>query len=161
MFKIYYYGSKLDAVLNEQTESFSNNETQVTKTKSPNKKDIAKHWQRVLHLRKQAKVSEERVDQRTQNRYIKPKKYNKSEKMFVRLPSGQGKEAPRRRFVCQGKVLKNMEHEDVYQVIFLTPFEKKPKISWFSIEDIADFHSGEKRKRYNFNDEEEEIKRKK
>ena len=26
------------------------------------------------------------------------------------------------------------------------PFEKEQKISWFSIEDIADFHSGEKEK---------------
>ena len=37
----------------------------------------------------------------------------------------------------------------------------KPKISWFSIEDIADFHSGEKRKGNDFNNEEKELKRKK
>ena len=37
----------------------------------------------------------------------------------------------------------------------------KPRISWFSIEDIADFHSGEKRKGNDFNNEEKELKRKK
>ena len=36
-----YYGRKSNAILNEQTESPSNNETQVTKTMLPNKKDIA------------------------------------------------------------------------------------------------------------------------
>ena len=41
------------------------------------------------------------------------------------------------------------------------PFEKEPKITWFSIEDIADFHSGEKRKRNDFHNEEKELKRKK
>ena len=41
------------------------------------------------------------------------------------------------------------------------PFEKEQKISWFSIEDIADFHSGEKRKGNDFNNEEKELKRKK
>ena len=63
-----YYGRKSNAILNEQTESLTNNETQVTKTMLPSKKDIAKHWQHVLHLRKQAKISGQRVDQRTQNR---------------------------------------------------------------------------------------------
>ena len=72
----------------------------------PNKKDIARHWQHVLHLRKQAKISGQRVDQRTQNRYKKPKTYSKNEKIFVRVPSGQEKKALRRRFVCQEKVLK-------------------------------------------------------
>ena len=129
-----YYGRKSNAILNEQTESPSNNETQVTKTMLPNKKDIAKHWQHVLHLRKQAKISGQRVDQRTQNQYKKPKTYSKNEKVFVRLPSGQGKKAPRRRFVCQGKVLKKMKHHDMHKVLFFPPFEKEPKISWFSIE---------------------------
>ena len=110
----------------------SNNKTRVTKTMLPSKKDIAKHWQHVLHLRKQAKISGQRVDQRTQNRYKKPKTYSKNEKPFVRLPSGQGKKAPRRRFVCQGKVLKKMKHHDMYKVLFFPPFEKEPKISWFS-----------------------------
>ena len=113
--------------LNEQAESLSNNEMQVTETNLPNKKDIAKHWQHVLHLRKQAKISGERVDERTQNRHKKPQKHSKSEKIFVRLPSGQGKEAPRRRFVCQGKVLKNMKHQDMYQILFFPPFEKDQK----------------------------------
>ena len=85
-----YYGKKSNAILNEQTESLSNDEMQVTKTMLPNKKDVAKHWQHVLHLRKQAKIIG-RVDQRTQNRYKKPKTYSKNEKIFVRLLSGQGK----------------------------------------------------------------------
>ena len=51
------YGRKSNPILNEQTESLRNNETQVTKTMLPNKKDIAKHWQHVLHLRKMAKIS--------------------------------------------------------------------------------------------------------
>ena len=139
----------------------SSNETQVTKTRLPNKKDIAKHWQHIVQLRKQAKISEQRVDQRTQNRYKKPTIYSKNEKIFVRLPSGQRKKAPRRRFVCQGKVLKKMKHQDIYKVLLFPPFEKEPKISWFSIEDIADFLSGEKRKRSDFNNEEKELKRKK
>ena len=49
----------------------------------------------------------------------------------------------------------------MYKVLFFPPFEKEPKISWFSIEDIADFHSGEKRKGNDFNNEEKELKRKK
>ena len=57
-----------------------------------------------------------------------------------RKNSGQGKKVPRRRFVCQGNVLKKMKHQDMYKVLFFPPFEKEPKISWFSIEDIADFH---------------------
>ena len=104
-----YYGRKLNAILNEQTQSLSNNETQVTKTRLPNKKDIAKHWQDIVHLRKQAKISGQRVDQHTQNRYKKPTTYSKNEKIFLRFPSGQGIKAPRRRFVCQGKVLKKMK----------------------------------------------------
>ena len=52
-----YYGRKSNATLNGQTESLSNNEMHVTKTMLPNKKDIAKHWQHLLHLRKQAKIS--------------------------------------------------------------------------------------------------------
>ena len=54
-----------------------------------------------------------------------------------------------------------MKHHDMYKVLFFPPFEKEPKISWFSIEDIADFHSGEKRKGNDFNNEEKELKRKK
>ena len=49
----------------------------------------------------------------------------------------------------------------MYKVLFFPPFEKEPKISQFSIEDIAGFHSGEKRKCNNFNNEEKELKRKK
>ena len=49
----------------------------------------------------------------------------------------------------------------MYKVLFFPPFEKEPKISQFSIEDIAGFHSGEKRKCSNFNNEEKELKRKK
>ena len=41
LFKI-CYGRKANAILNEQTEPLSNNETQVTKTMLPNKEDIAK-----------------------------------------------------------------------------------------------------------------------
>ena len=129
-----YYGRKSNAILNGQTESLSNNEMHVTKTMLPNKKDIAKHWQHLLHLRKQAKISGQWVDQHTQNRYKKPKTYTKNEKVFVRLSSGQGKEAPRRRLVCQGKVLKKMKNDNMYKVLFFPPFEKEPKISWFSIE---------------------------
>ena len=47
------------------------------------------------------------------------------------------------------------------KLLFFPPFEKEPKISWFSIKDIADFHSGEKRKGNDFNNKEEELKRKK
>ena len=57
----------------------------------PSKKDIAKHWQHVLHPRKQAKIRGQREDQGTQNRYKKPKTYSKNEKVFVRHPSRQGK----------------------------------------------------------------------
>ena len=89
-----YYSRKSNAILNEQTESLSNNEMQVTKTMLPNEKDIAKHWQQVLHLRKQVKISGKPVDQRTQNQYKKPKTYRKNEQIFVRLPSCQGKKAP-------------------------------------------------------------------
>ena len=46
----------------------------------PNKKDIAKHWQHVLHVRKQANISGQRVNQRTPNRYKKPKRYSKKKK---------------------------------------------------------------------------------
>ena len=81
-------------------------------------------------------------------------------KIFVRVPSGQGKKAPRRIFVCQGKVLKKMKHQDRYKVLLFPPFEKEPKISWFSIEDVVVFHSGEKRKRNDFNNQEKELKRK-
>ena len=49
----------------------------------------------------------------------------------------------------------------MYKVLFFPPFEKELKISWFSIEDIADFHSGEKRKRNDRNNEEKELKREK
>ena len=130
-FKI-HYGRKSNAILNKQIESLSNNETRVTKTMLPSKKDIAKHWQHVLHPRKQAKIRGQREDQGTQNRYKKPKTYSKNEKVFVRHPSRQGKKAPRRRFVSQGKVLKKMKHQDMYKVLFFPPFEKEPKISWFS-----------------------------
>ena len=82
-------------------------------------------------------------------------------KIFVRLPSGQGKKALRKRFFCQGKVLKIMKHQDMYKVLFFPLLEKELKISWFSTEDIANFHSGEKRKCSNFNNEEKELKRKK
>ena len=41
LFKI-CYGRKANAILNEQTEPLSNNETQVTKTMLPNKEDTAK-----------------------------------------------------------------------------------------------------------------------
>ena len=41
LFKI-CYGRKESAILNEQIEPLSNNETQVTKTMLPNKADIAK-----------------------------------------------------------------------------------------------------------------------
>ena len=54
-----------------------------------------------------------------------------------------------------------MKHQDMYKVLFFPPFEKQPKISWFSIEDMADFHSVEKRKRSDFVNEEKELKRKK
>ena len=54
-----------------------------------------------------------------------------------------------------------MKHQDMYKVLFFPPFEKQPKISWFSIEDMADFHSVEKRKRNDFINEEKELKRKK
>ena len=47
------------------------------------------------------------------------------------------------------------------QSTFFPPFEKKPKISWFSIEGIGGFHSGGKRKCNDFDSEEKELKRKK
>ena len=46
----------------------------------------------------------------------------------------------------------------MYKVLFFPPFEKEPKTSWFSIEDIADFHSSEKRKRNDLDNEEKELK---
>ena len=134
---------------------------QVTKTMLPNKKDIAKHWQHVLHVRKQANISGQRVNQRTPNRYKKPKRYSKKKKISVRLPSGHRKKAPRIRSICQGNVLKIIKHQDMYKVLFFPPFEKKPKISWFSIEGIGGFHSGGKRKCNEFDSEEKELKRKK
>ena len=108
-----YDGRKSNVILNEQTESLSNNERQVTKTMLPNEKDIAKHWQNVLHLKKQETISGQRVDQCTQNRYKKPKTYSKKKKIFVRLPSAEGKKTPRRRFVCQRKVLEKMKQHDI------------------------------------------------
>ena len=118
-----------------------------------------KHWQHVLQLRKQTKISRQRVDQRTQNQYKNPKTRRENEKIFVRLASGQGEKAPKIRFVCQEKVLKKMKHLDMYKVRFLPQFEKEPKMSRFSIEDIADFDLGEKRKRNDFNNEENEFKK--
>ena len=47
----------------------------------------------------------------------------------------------------------------MYKVRFLPQFEKEPKMSRFSIEDIADFDLGEKRKRNDFNNEENEFKK--
>ena len=58
-------------------------------------------------------------------------------KIFVRLFSGQGKKGPKKKFVCRGKVLKTMKHQDMYKVLYFPPFEKRPKISLFSIEDMA------------------------
>ena len=49
----------------------------------------------------------------------------------------------------------------MYKVLFIPPYKKELKLSRFSIEDKADFHSGEKRKRNDFNNEEKELKRKK
>ena len=63
------------------------------------------------------------------------------------------KKSPRRRFACQGEILKKIKHKDLYKVLFFPLFEKEPKISWFSTEDIADFILGSKRKRCNFNNE--------
>ena len=57
--------------------------------------------------------------------------------------------------------MKIIKHQDMYKVLFFPPFEKKPKISWFSIEGIGGFHSGGKRKCNDFDSEEKELKRKK
>ena len=104
-----YYGRKSNAILNEQTESLSNNETQVSKTMLPNKKEITKHWQHVLHLKKQAKISGQRLDQHAQKRYNKPKTYSKNEKIFVRLPSGQEKNLQEEDLFAKGKFFKKMK----------------------------------------------------
>ena len=105
----------------------SNNETPVSKTMLPNKKDIIKHWQHVLHLKKQAKISGKRGHQHTQNRYKKPKTYSKNEKIFVRLPSGQGQKPPRKRYVCRGNVLKKMKHQDMYKALFFHSLKRNQK----------------------------------
>ena len=57
--------------------------------------------------------------------------------------------------------LEKNEIPKLCKLLILPPFEKEPKISWFSIEDIAGFHSGEKRKRNDFNNEEKKLRNEK
>ena len=80
------------------------------------------------------------IDDRMIGKYKKKFKsvvFKKGKKVLVRLRSKGGKDAPKRRFVVEGKVIKKNERAEDYNVSLVRPGETVQTKLWIGIDDIT------------------------
>ena len=77
-----------------------------------------------------------------------PAKYNVGEKVYVRLPRKGGiKNAAKRRYVLEAKILKRNIHRHVYKVAYISPVTLKKSEKWMPVDEITSLTLGEEKRK--------------
>lgn len=136
-----YYGRKSNVVVKASLEDYDIDSCPAGSLKTPSRKDVSKHRTGVENIRERAKSYTRKLEKRMIDKHTRlnppAAQYKPGEEVLLRVKSGKGKIAPKRRHVVKGKVISRNLRTSMYKVSFVNPNSNEQVQKWISVEDIT------------------------